>query len=94
MPSYSINNTFILFADNTNIIISDSSANKFKSKLQFIINDILLWVSVNKLTINIDITHCMSFRNDLEFEILCENKPLVQVSETKFPGLFIDSSLN
>ena len=42
------------------------------------------------LIINIDITKCMSFRNDIEFEILIENKPLVQVSETKFLVLFID----
>ena len=65
MPTCSINNTFILFADDTNIIISDCSANKLKVKLQLIINEIMLWVKSNKLTINIDKTHCMSFRNDI-----------------------------
>ena len=97
MPTCSINNTFILFADDTNIIISDFSSNKFKSKLQLTINNIMLWVSANrlpKLTINIDETHCMSFRNDIEFEIVIENKPLVHVSEEKFLGLIIDSLLN
>ena len=33
----------------------------------------------------------MSFRNNIEFEIVIENKPLVEVSETKFLGLIIDS---
>ena len=51
-------------------------------------------VSANKLTINIDKTHCMSFRNDIEFENSIENKPLIQVSETKLLGLIIYNSLN
>ena len=59
----SLNNTFILFADDTNIIISDFSANK--RKLHLTINVIILWVSGNKLTINIDKNHCMFFRNNI-----------------------------
>ena len=94
MPTCSINNTFILFAAITNIIISDCSANKLKVKLKLTINDIMLWVKSNKLTINIVKTHCMSFRNDIEFEIAIVNNPLVQVSEIKFLGLIIDNSLN
>ena len=91
MPTCSINNTFILFADDTNIIISDCSANKLKVKLQLTINDIMLWVISNKLIINIDKTHSMSFINDIEFEIEIENELLVQVSETKFLGHIIDN---
>ena len=94
MPTCSINNTVILFADETNIIISDCSANKIKHTLQLTINYIVLWVSANKLTINFNKTHCMSFRNYIEFDIVIENKHLVQVFETKFFGLIIDSSLN
>ena len=78
----------------TNIIISDCLAKKLKVKLQRTINEIMLWVKSNKLTINFDKTHCMSFRNDIEFEIEIENELLVQVSETKFLGLIIDNSLN
>ena len=94
MPTCSINNTFILFVDDTNIIISDFSVNKLKFKLRLTINEIMLWVKSNKLTINIEKTHCMSFRNDIEFEIEIENEPIVQVSEKKFLGLIIDNSLN
>ena len=67
MPTCSINNTVILFSDDTNIIISDCSANKLKVKLQLTINDIMLWVKSNKLIINIDKTHCMSFIIYIEF---------------------------
>ena len=70
MPTCYINNTFILFFDNTNIIISDCPVNKLKIKLQLTINDIMSCVNANKLTTNIDKTHSMSFRNDIEFEIV------------------------
>ena len=89
-----INKTVILFYY-THIVINDRSANKLKHKLQLTINYIMLWVvSANKFTINIDKTQCMSCRNDIEFYIVIENKYLVQVYETKFLWLIIDSSLN
>ena len=53
MPTCSIYITFILFADETNIIINDCSANNLKVKLQLTINDIMVLVKSNKLTINI-----------------------------------------
>ena len=37
---------------------------------------------------------CMPFSNDIEFEIVLENKPLSQVSGITFFGLSIDISLN
>ena len=46
----------------------------------------MLWVSENKLTINIYKTHCISPRNYMEFEIVIENKHLVQVSEISYLG--------
>ena len=51
-----INNTFISY--DTHIIISDFSANKLKSKLQLTIDELMLWVSIHKLTIKIAITAC------------------------------------
>ena len=46
MPTCSINYTFIQFADDTRITISDCSANKLNRKLQVTISDIMLWVSI------------------------------------------------
>ena len=94
MPPCSINNNGLLFSDGINITIGDCSANKLKFKLYLKINDIMLWVKSNKLTINIYTNHCISFRNDIEFVIEIENEPLVQVSETKFLEIIIYNSLN
>ena len=62
-------NKFILFADDTNVIISDTSSNNLNYKLQSACDDIFLWSKLNKLSINIDKTHCMSFKNDIIFNI-------------------------
>ena len=51
-------NKFILFADDTNVIITKSS-NNLNHKLQSACDDIFLCSKLNKLSINIDKTHCM-----------------------------------
>ena len=50
-----------LFADDTNVIISDKSSNNLNHKLQSSCDDIFLWSKLNILSINIDKTHRMSF---------------------------------
>jgi len=44
----------ILFADDTNVIISSSNENEFKNKLNLVINKIVNWCKTNSLTINIE----------------------------------------
>ena len=66
-------NKFILFADDTNVIISDKSSNNLNYKLQSACDDIFLWSNLNKLSINIDKTHCMSFKNNIIFNINIDN---------------------
>ena len=57
-----------------NVIISDISIYRIYRyhlyyKLQTLCDDIFLWSKLNKLSINIDKTHCMSFKNDIIFNI-------------------------
>ena len=40
-----------------------------------------LWSKLNKLIINIDKTHCMSFKNDIIFNINIDHKILSQVTK-------------
>ena len=49
---------------------------------------------LNKLSINIDKTHCMSFKNDIIFNINIDNTFLSQVTSTKFLGINLDTCLN
>ena len=63
-------NKFILFADDTNVIISDKSSNNLNYKLQSACDDIFLWY---KLSINIDKTYYMSLKNEIIFNINIDN---------------------
>ena len=81
---------FILFADYTNVIINDKSSNNLNYKLQSACDDIFLWSKLNKLSINIDKTHCMSFKNDIIFNINIDTALLSQVTSTKFLGMNLD----
>ena len=62
-------------------------------KLQSAYDDIFLWSKLNKLSLNIDKTHCMSFKNYIIFNINIDNKPtlLSQVTSTKFLGINLDT---
>ena len=87
-------NKFILFADDTNVIICDKSSNNLNHKLQSACDDIFLWSKLNKLSINIGKTHCMSFKNDIIFNINIYNTLLFQVTSTKCLGINLDTCLN
>ena len=87
-------NKFILFADDTNVIISDKSSNNLNYKLQSACDDIFLWSKLNKLSINIDKTHCMSFKNDIIFNLNIDNTLLSQVTSTTCLGINLDTCLN
>ena len=87
-------NKFILFADDTNVIISDKSSNNLNYKLQSACDVIFLWSKLNKLSINIDKRHCMSFKNDIIFNINIDNTLLSQVTSTKFLGINLDTCIN
>ena len=87
-------NKFILFADDTNVIISDKSSNNLNYKLPLACDDIFLWSKLNKLSINIDKTHFMSFKNDIIFNKNIDNTLLSQVTATTFLGINLDTCLN
>ena len=87
-------NKFILFVDDTIVIISDKSSNNLNYKLQSACDDIFLLSELNKLSINIDKMHCMSFKNDIIFNINIDNTIVSQVTSTKFLGISLDTCLN
>jgi hypothetical protein len=47
----------ILFADDTSIVISDTSPEEFKSNISLVLNETINWFQSNFLTLNCDKTH-------------------------------------
>ena len=51
----------VLFAGDTNVIISSSNVTEFKNVLSRVINDIVTWCKNNLLTLNLEKTQFMQF---------------------------------
>ena len=84
-------NRLLSFCDKFNIINDEQFG--FRKNISTL-NSIFLWSKLNKLSINIDKTHCMSFKNDIIFNINIDNTLLSQVTSTKFLGINLDTCLN
>lgn len=89
----------ILFADNTSVFLEDKNVDNVISRMNVVLENIVEWVSANKLSLNIDKANFMIFhingkavKTDLSVNIC--NRKLKEVDSTKFLGIIIDSTLS
>ena len=90
---------FILFADDTCIFSSAHSLQDLISTTNLELSKVQKWISLNKLTLNINKTHSILFhRNKVLPQIIPDIKigpdSIKYLDSTKFLGLYIDSQLN
>jgi len=89
---------WILFADDTSIIITNPSPSKYKEDINNIIVKINDCFRGNSLSLNFDKTYSLQFRPKSSYEInlkiSCDNKLIKEIRNTKFLGLDIDSSMS
>ena len=90
--------SFILFSDDTNLFFSNNFVCLYNSMNQEL-KEITLWLSANKLSLNLSKTHFMVFRsknrkmlNDMLITI--NGKTIEKVKNTKFLGLYVDDELS
>ena len=87
----------ILFADDTSIIITNSSSSKCKEDINSIIDNINDWFRGNSLSLNCNKTYFLQLRSknsyEINIKISCDNKLIKETKNTKFLGLDTDSSL-
>ena len=90
---------FHLFADDSNLFVSDNSL----LNLEIIINQQLVnintWLCGNKLSLNIDKTNFVIFHSpqkkpSYSVRIFINNKTIKEVNSIKYLGIMIDSNLN
>ena len=87
----------ILFADDSNIFASSDGIQLLQSQINEDLNNIAIWLKVNKLSLNIKKTHFMIFtkrKNKVtDVAIYIEDNAITEVSQTKFLGVYIDNKL-
>lgn len=92
--------SYVLFADDTNVFYSHTDLNSLITTLNSELVKLSCWFKCNKLSLNINKTNCIYFRNNnsrqnaLQQNILIDGLPLVEKEFTKFLGVTIDSQLN
>jgi hypothetical protein len=88
----------ILFADDTSIIISNTSHEEFKSNISIVLIETINWFQCNLLTVNSDKTHFLQFltkkHNEIKMQRISSNTIITNINSTKYLGLIIDSTLS
>ena len=88
----------ILFADDTNLILTDKCVDSLISKASREIDAIFNWFNANKLSLNTEKTKYILFRSPQTRlpstdNVTIDGKPIEQVKSIKFLGVHIDECL-
>ena len=89
--------SFLLFADDSNVLLSHPDPNILINTLNIELDKLLQWIRANKLSLNVLKTKCMLFSNSLDIlphNIKLDNTDIEVVSSMKFLGLIIDEKLS
>ena len=87
----------IFFADDSNLFVNGKNFERIESILNSELEEIVKWLTINKLSLNVNKTQCMVFtrkREKRKVNIKIEDQNIEQVSKTKFLGVIIDEQLN
>jgi hypothetical protein len=99
LPNIIINKSKpILFADDTSIIITNSSPIDYKNNITEVFKNINDWFKANLLTLNFNKTYYVQFLTNnssaMNKHIAYDNNQIVKSTNNKFLGLIIDNMLS
>ena len=88
----------VLFADDTNILVSGENINNLQYKLNNIMNEMQTWFTQNSLVVNVEKTLAMSFRTTknkkpLLPHVIFEGRDIPYSTETRFLGIYINENM-
>ena len=89
----------VLFADDTNMFVTEKNTSEMCVKLNNDLQEICEWLRCNKLSLNILKTHYMIYdfttknKTAQDLDIKISNTAVERVYDTKFLGVYIDAQL-
>ena len=89
----------VLFADDTNMFGTDNDLEALIVNVNTELEKNVKWLNANKLSLNIDKTHHMLFRNEMKVvketcKVYMNRQEISEDETTKFIGVIIDNRLN
>ena len=98
LPQSCSDSSTIMYADDTAIYISSKDPSTLSTSLQSALNNLLAWLSQNKLTLNATKTKCMLIRPErkqaFNLNITIDNLPIEQVNKFKYLGVWFNETLS
>ena len=99
LPNISNVLDFYLFADDTNIYYEDTSLHRLETTINYELRNLYLWLSVNRLSLNIDKTNFVifhPFNKPLKYNVTIKihKKAICEKKFIKYLGVLIDSTLS
>lgn len=87
----------VLFADDSTLIVPCKNIETYQNDINTSLNNIIEWLLINKLKINIDKTNIMSFNQRTEkpnLNITYADNIISEINNARFLGIHLDSQLN
>ena len=90
----------ILFADDTNILMSDKCLTNLNDKINSELRKVSIWFKLNKLSLNVKKTNFVIFTNNKfkklsqPFKVNIDGINVEQVTEAKFLGIIVTENLS
>ena len=99
MHQHSLNDEYILFADDSNIVARAPDPEKLRDLLTTELGKLSDWFAHNRLPINYVKTELVDFSKSKrkasnEFNLEIAGKPIVRVDECKFLGVYLDKNIS
>jgi hypothetical protein len=88
----------VLFADDTNILVSDENINDLQYKLNNVMTELQTWFTQNNLVVNTEKTLAMSYhttqnKKPLLPQVTFAGRDIPYNTETKFLGIYINNNM-
>jgi hypothetical protein len=88
----------VLYADDTNILVSDENVNDLQYKLNNVMTELQTWFTLNNLAVNTEKTVAMSYhttrnKKPLLSQVTFAGRDIPNNTETKFLGIRINENM-
>ena len=95
LPNYNSNNDYVLYADDTNLLISDKDLSTLENKFESSLNNTNAWFKNNQLSMNEDKTQFIYFNEGGQNSQNMLNKfsSIKMIDNSRFLGITISSDL-
>jgi len=98
IPLNIIRSKIVLFADDTNILVSDGNIFNLQYKLNNIMTELQTWFTLSSLVVNVEKTLAMSFhsmknKKPVLPHAIFEGRDIPYNTETKFLGIYVNENM-